>query len=152
MVQECEIPEASGNGDECKTLVSIQYAVCEPDLPSFTVCRPSSIYVRSPFAEYSPSLHKRKLHRATGGKNEAVLSYLPWSISAGHLSAKKGHGFPHDPLGRDHYLSVLTKDTYATLVLVGFGLTRCGCEQGAVSHPPSPNVATERALISIGHS
>jgi len=50
----------------------------------------------------------------------AFKSYLPINVACSRktLPVKKGHGFPHDPLGRDHYLSVSTKDPLATLVLV----------------------------------
>jgi len=35
---------------------------------------------------------------------------------------RKGHGFPHDPLGRDHYLPVLTNEAKDSLGAAGLGV------------------------------
>src|ERR1022692_4779132 len=42
-------------------------------------------------------------NRKVSNKRRQRITHLP--------KGKKGHGFPHDPLGRDHYLPVSAKDT-----------------------------------------
>jgi hypothetical protein len=89
--------------------------------PSF-VQQPSQSFLDCDHGSTSSAREEAQLAEITaqrGLKTDELAQRLCKHIHPAPSQRKKGHEYPRDPLGRNHYLPVSAKDTQTTLVLVG---------------------------------